>query len=46
MNDLVLPVVHCAVPLEFLVGVVLILDVHPGVVRVVPDLELAEFLSK
>ena len=41
-----MPVVHSSIPLEFLAGIVLILDIHPSVVGVVTNLELAELLCK
>lgn len=45
-DNLVLPVVHHPVSLSLLRGVVLVLDVEPGVGLVVSDVELGEALSE
>jgi hypothetical protein len=46
LDDLVLPVIDCTIPLLPHIRIVLILDIHPGIVRVVSYAKLTKFLSK
>ena len=45
-DNLVLPVVNHAIPLLLLRFIVLILDIHPGVVGEIPDGELGKLFRK
>jgi len=42
----VLPVVQGAVPLQFLLGIILVLNIHASVTVIISDLELVELLGK
>ena len=46
LDDLILPVIYCSISFILLSSIVLIVNIHPCIVSIIPHCELIELLSK